>query len=235
MNFKPGQKLEHYKGMPYQFLFYAKHSESLEDYAVYECLYENESAKIWIRPKAMFEEKLPNAEGTAPTLQRFAPTLMEDGQPERLLGCSASQTQVAAARFNVRAWNFIDDWEELEEEDKAECLEYAYTSLSLWRELGLTINIARGHWLVAFILLRMNLLKLAKIHVDENIQYTQEAAETAKDFDAAFSLEIQARYSSLNREPGATELKKAAKLKGEAIADAKDRELFLKGFSQGPW
>lgn len=36
----------------------AKHTETLEEMAVYECLYENELGKIWVRPKTMFEEKI---------------------------------------------------------------------------------------------------------------------------------------------------------------------------------
>ena len=35
---------------------YAKHSETLEDVVVYEAMYENNISKIWVRPKAMFEE-----------------------------------------------------------------------------------------------------------------------------------------------------------------------------------
>lgn len=36
----------------------ARHTETLEEMAVYECLYEKELGKIWVRPKAMFEEKI---------------------------------------------------------------------------------------------------------------------------------------------------------------------------------
>lgn len=236
MALKPGQKLEHHKGKPYQFLFYAKHSETLEDYAVYECLYENASSKLWIRPKSMFEENVPDpANSTGTSRPRFAPVLLEDGQIERLLGCSESQINLAALRFNVRAWNFIDDWPELDEADQAECLEYAYTSLAMWRELDSVVNMARSHWLVAFVLLRMGALKLAKIHIQENERLTQEAGAAAKDFDHACSSEIQARLMALNRDAQAAAYKKLAKARGEAIADARDREAFLKGFAQGPW
>ena len=40
---------------------------------------------------------------------------------------------------------------------------------------------------------------------------------------------------ALNRDAQAAAYKKLAKARGEAIADARDREAFLKGFAQGPW
>jgi GNAT superfamily N-acetyltransferase len=48
----------HSKGLPYRRIGTAKHSETLEDLVVYECLYPNETAKMWARPQAMFEESV---------------------------------------------------------------------------------------------------------------------------------------------------------------------------------
>lgn len=48
----------HYKNKPYRYIGTAKHSETLEDLALYECLYENPLGKIWVRPKRMFFEKV---------------------------------------------------------------------------------------------------------------------------------------------------------------------------------
>jgi len=45
----------HYKGREYKVHSVARHSETLEDYVVYEPLYKSE-AKFWIRPLAMFIE-----------------------------------------------------------------------------------------------------------------------------------------------------------------------------------
>lgn len=47
---------KHYKNKPYRYIGEAKHSEELKDYVIYECLYPNDLAKIWIRPKDMFFE-----------------------------------------------------------------------------------------------------------------------------------------------------------------------------------
>ena len=52
-------KYRHSKtGNFYNVLAVAKHSETLEEYVVYECLYDNPRSKVWIRPKAMFEEEV---------------------------------------------------------------------------------------------------------------------------------------------------------------------------------
>jgi hypothetical protein len=43
-------------GNHYKVHFVAKDSESLEDLVVYECLYDNQKSKFWVRPIEMFEE-----------------------------------------------------------------------------------------------------------------------------------------------------------------------------------
>lgn len=49
---------KHYKNKPYRVHGIAKHSETMEDLVVYETLYENPTAKLWVRPKTMFEESV---------------------------------------------------------------------------------------------------------------------------------------------------------------------------------
>ena len=44
----------HYKGNPYQVLYLAKHSETLEDMVVYQALYGERG--IWVRPASMWNE-----------------------------------------------------------------------------------------------------------------------------------------------------------------------------------
>ncbi len=46
---------QHYKGMLYEVIGIAKHSETLEDFVVYKQLYDNHS--LWVRPLKMFEEE----------------------------------------------------------------------------------------------------------------------------------------------------------------------------------
>lgn len=49
---------KHYKGKHYQVLGICKHSETLEDLVLYETLYENEQSRLWVRPVAMFLERI---------------------------------------------------------------------------------------------------------------------------------------------------------------------------------
>lgn len=48
----------HYKNKPYRYLGTVRHSETLEEMALYETLYENELGRMWVRPKAMFFEDI---------------------------------------------------------------------------------------------------------------------------------------------------------------------------------
>ncbi len=49
---------EHYKGKKYQVIDVVRHSETLEELVLYKTLYENELGDLWVRPKAMFMQKL---------------------------------------------------------------------------------------------------------------------------------------------------------------------------------
>lgn len=55
---KLGGIYRHYKGKTYIVHDLARHSESLEWLVVYECLYENPAAKLWVRPLTMFLEEV---------------------------------------------------------------------------------------------------------------------------------------------------------------------------------
>lgn len=52
-------KYQHSKtGNYYRVIAVARHSETLEELVVYECLYENPQSKIWVRPLTMFLEEV---------------------------------------------------------------------------------------------------------------------------------------------------------------------------------
>lgn len=53
---KLGEKYRHFKGNEYLVLYIAKHSETLEDFVVYQALYGER--EIWIRPLKMFLEQV---------------------------------------------------------------------------------------------------------------------------------------------------------------------------------
>ena len=49
---------KHYKGKIYEVVGIAKHSETLEDMAVYKATYQLEGENLWVRPLAMFMETI---------------------------------------------------------------------------------------------------------------------------------------------------------------------------------
>jgi hypothetical protein len=49
-----GGLYEHYKGKQYRVHGVVRHSETLEELVYYECLYDNDLGKMWVRPKEMF-------------------------------------------------------------------------------------------------------------------------------------------------------------------------------------
>ena len=52
-------KYQHWKnGKYYRVICVAKHSETLEDFVVYEVLHKNLVSKLWVRPMKMFLEKV---------------------------------------------------------------------------------------------------------------------------------------------------------------------------------
>mgnify|MGYP001616810936 CR=1 FL=1 len=58
-------------GNTYRVVALGKLSETLEDMVIYEAQYENPVSNIWIRPQAMFEEKIEWPKGSGILVERF--------------------------------------------------------------------------------------------------------------------------------------------------------------------
>lgn len=74
MNPNKTRFFRHYKNKPYRYLGIVRHSETLEEMALYETLYENKLGTMWARPKDMFFENVV-IEGKDQA--RFAPIAFE--------------------------------------------------------------------------------------------------------------------------------------------------------------
>ena len=61
-----GGVYQHYKGKNYLVRDLARHSESMEWMVLYECLYENEEGRLWVRPLKMFLETVQIEGKTVP-------------------------------------------------------------------------------------------------------------------------------------------------------------------------
>lgn len=66
---------KHFKGKIYRMLHIAKHSETLEEYVVYQALYGE--GKVWVRPKDMFEEEI---ERDGKRFKRFSEISKEEAE-----------------------------------------------------------------------------------------------------------------------------------------------------------
>ena len=64
---EPG-RYRHYKGMDYEVIGTARHSETEEPLVVYRCLYGDHS--LWVRPLAMFRETVEVAGEHVPRFAR---------------------------------------------------------------------------------------------------------------------------------------------------------------------
>lgn len=60
----------HYKNKTYKYLGLVRHSETLEEMALYETLYENDLGQVWVRPKEMY---FGATEVNGKLLTRFTP------------------------------------------------------------------------------------------------------------------------------------------------------------------
>lgn len=68
MELEPG-KYRHFKGGEYELLGVARHSETLEEMVVYRALYG--SGGLWVRPAAMWQEKVSREGYTGPRFIRI--------------------------------------------------------------------------------------------------------------------------------------------------------------------
>lgn len=112
----------HYKNKPYRFVGVATHSETLDEHVIYECLYPNDKAKLWIRPKKMFEESISSELGT---VRRFRPA-------------SRSETLALSEEF----WNKSAKKLELKEMSEAEFSQYQENSAKSYAEE----KVRAGNW-----------------------------------------------------------------------------------------
>jgi hypothetical protein len=59
MDIKVGSKYRHYKGQEYLIIGIARHSDTLEEFIVYQGIYDSKEfgqQPLWVRPKSIFEE-----------------------------------------------------------------------------------------------------------------------------------------------------------------------------------
>jgi GNAT superfamily N-acetyltransferase len=81
----------HYKNQNYKYLGKVRHSETLEEMALYDCLYPNDLGKTWVRPLEMFHG---TTEINGQPVPRFAPVKLN---LKRITNLSQADIQVVTA------------------------------------------------------------------------------------------------------------------------------------------
>lgn len=141
----------------------------------------------------------------------------------------------AAVAAHAEAWRLLDLPRRSPGEDEA-MVAAAERSLRLWREVGPGVHEQRGLWLVARTALSAGRGDKALHFARQTLSATLRQSSELQDFDLAFGYEIAARAAACtgDRSSAATYFQEAARL-GAAIADAEDRQEFLRQFHSGPW
>jgi len=93
----------HYKNKPYKFLGLVRHSETLEEMALYKTLYVNDLGSMWVRPKEMFFGDL---QVNGVSTKRFAPIEFDIEQLESLDGKVAGQLETVFPEFRNSSADF---------------------------------------------------------------------------------------------------------------------------------
>ncbi|MFW5714026.1 MAG: hypothetical protein ACOCYU_05085 [Brevefilum sp.] len=132
--------------------------------------------------------------------------------------------ELAIELFN-QTWALIDQ----EEKDPAEIdrmIHAAHASRYHWEEVGGSVNVARGEWLISRVYVLLNRTEPSLYHADRCLEITLE--NDLKDFDLAFAYEAMARAVDL----AGDEVKRAkyitlAEEAGSKIGDPEDRQYFF--------
>lgn len=81
----------HYKNKPYRYLGVVRHSETLDEHVLYECLYENDQGKLWVRPRGMFHENVDLGAGPVPRFQPIPLEIREFTDPKQVDWAAVSE------------------------------------------------------------------------------------------------------------------------------------------------
>ncbi len=140
-----------------------------------------------------------------------------------------------AKSCNAKVWDLLGKSPRTAAEDE-ELLLVAHASLYHWQQLEVTLNIQRGHWLLAHVYTILREPGGAMKHATRCIELTKTHMSEMKDFDIAYAFEAMARtYALLGDMMNSKEYYDLALRVGQAIKDPEDKQIFMGDFSKGEW
>lgn len=100
----------HYKNKNYRLKGHVRHSETLEEMALYECLYPNDLGKTWVRPLEMFYGQ---TEVDGQIVPRFAPVSLNIHRIEQISAAQADVVQKLSKDISGQSnSNFLEELHE---------------------------------------------------------------------------------------------------------------------------
>jgi len=130
-------------------------------------------------------------------------------------------------------------WELLEKEDRTpsedeDLLLGAYSSLYYWKQVGTTVNLQRGYWMISRVHLTLENKDDALAWALKCLALTEKNTEKMEDFDLAFAQESLARAYALagDLERAKNHYRQAVAL-GEKIQDPEDKKVFVNDLTGG--
>ncbi len=112
----------------------------------------------------------------------------------------------------------------------------AHTSCYHWLRVGTGLHHQRAEWLLSHVYAEVGNASAAIKHAKHCQDLTEEYIELMHDFDFAYTHEALARAHALNGQVDEAQMYILnADIKGQAIADKEDRDIFLADFNGGNW
>jgi hypothetical protein len=140
-----------------------------------------------------------------------------------------------AKALNGQVWDLLQKPERSKAEDEL-MLYAAYTSAYHWLQAGTGLQHQRAEWLIAHVAAMIGHPDSALRHAARCLDLTHEFADLMQDFDWAYAYEGLARAHALAGHRGeALKYLQLAEGRGETIADAEDKRIFLGDLAGGPW
>lgn len=142
------------------------------------------------------------------------------------------QKKFAAGFFNM-TWEYLDKKDRTPDDDE-KMLELAYASTLHWRDIGTSLNQARGEWMISHVNVILGRKESGLHHALRSLDICK--SNSYGDFDLAFGYEATARAYALNGNKSEYEkYYKLADEAGKAIKEEEDRKIFFDQLVAGPW
>lgn len=140
-----------------------------------------------------------------------------------------------AIKTNGETWQLLEKKERTSIEDEI-LIHLAHASCYHWLQVGTGLHHQRAEWLLSHTYAEIGIADAALKHAKLCRDLTEEFKDLMQDFDIAYSHEAMARACACAGELSDALLhRQKAEAMGHAIADEKDRKIFMLDLNSGKW